>query len=318
MTSPQSRCDDFKTQLKRFATDELGFDAIGVARAEPVDDQAMARYREWLAGGRHGDMDWASRHGELRDDPRLLLDGARTVIVVALNYLPAVRQPEGSARVAMYAYGRDYHRVLRQRLTRLARHITDGTGNACRVTVDSAPMRERYWAVKAGVGFIGVNNALFLPGRGSFFFLGTLLTTLELEPDEPCRDTCLHCLRCVKACPTGALSPDGLAADARRCLSAITIENHDATLPTEVASKLGDRVVGCDTCQLCCPLNADAVPTTVPDFAPRAAVMGLTPERIAEMTPEEFDSAFAGSAVRRVTLPTLQRNAAAKQSESNV
>lgn len=301
---------DFKERMKRFAaaTPTPGFDAVGVAAAAPVSDEAAARYRHWVAQGRNGCMDWAARNMEVRDDPRQLLPGARSVIVAALNYLPHGRQPEGAARVALYALGRDYHRVMRSRLKALAAFITAETGAACRVTVDSAPMRERYWAVQAGVGFIGVNNTLILPGRGSFFVLGTVITTLEMEPDPPCAMNCDGCLRCVKACPVGALSADGRAADARRCLSALTIENHDATLPPDLADTLHGRVAGCDTCQLCCPHNAGAQPTTVADFEPREAVLRLTRERIAAMTPEEFDTNFAGSPLRRVTLGTLQRN----------
>lgn len=300
---------DFKERMKRFAAATAGLDALGVAAAVPVSDEAAARYRRWVADGRHGCMDWATRHMEVRDDPRLLLPGARSVIVAALNYLPRGRQPEGAARVALYALGRDYHRVMRGRLKALAAFITGETGAACRVTVDSAPMRERYWAVQAGVGFIGVNNTLIVPGRGSFFVLGTVITTLEMEPDAPCTMNCDGCLRCVKACPVGALSADGRAADARRCLSALTIENHDATLPPDIAAALDGRVAGCDTCQLCCPHNADARPTAVADFEPREAVTRLTRERIAAMTPEEFDTDFAGSPLRRVTLATLRRNA---------
>ena len=309
MNSLPSPCADVKARLKTYATATLGFDACGVAVAAPVDAEAADRYRRWVEGGRHGDMAWAARHMDVRDDPRLLLEGARSVIVVALNYLPAERQPAGAPRVAMYAYGRDYHRVMRSRLQQLARHVTQATGAACRVTVDSAPMRERYWAVRAGLGFIGVNNTLILPGRGSFFVLGTVVTTLEMEPDEPCRDTCMHCLRCVAACPVGALAADGRAADARRCLSALTIENHDEALPPFAAGRLDGRVAGCDECQTCCPHNAGATPTAVADFAPRRAVMELTAAAIENMSQEEFDEAFAGSALRRVTLDTLRRNA---------
>ena len=296
--------------IKALALGELGFTACGIARAEPVEPAAVERYDRWIASGHHGDMTWASRNREVRNDPRLLLPGAQSIIMVALNYLPATRQPAGAARVALYAYGRDYHRVMRARLRRLAAHVEELTGGATRACVDSAPLRERYWAVKAGLGFIGLNNTLIIPGRGSFHVLGAVLTTAAIEADEPCTDTCGECGACIKACPGGALNRDGDAADASRCLSALTIENHDEQLPPELARRLDGRVAGCDECQLCCPHNASAVPTTVADFAPREAVMRLTPRAIAEMTAEQFDNEFAGSALRRVTLATLKRNAA--------
>lgn len=290
----------------------LGFDAIGFAAASPVDDEAVARYDHWIEQGHHGCMGWAARHRDLRRDPSMLLDGAQTVISLAMNYFPARFQPSGTLRVAYYAYGRDYHEVLREKLTELAHFIEEITHCSTRPCVDSAPIRERYWAQRAGLGFVGRNNCLILPGKGSFFFLGEIVTTALLPPDEPCRLTCGDCSRCVDACPAGALRGQG-AADCNRCLSCLLIENHAERLPGWVNAVAGDRVVGCDECQLCCPHNANAVATSILDFAPTGEVMALTRERITSMTAGQFRRTFAHSAISRLRYKTLCRNASLKR-----
>ena len=305
MPSPSN---DIATLIKSQAA-SLGFDACGFAAAAPVADEAVARYERWVEQGHHGCMQWAAGHSDLRRDPARLLEGARTVISLALNYYPARFQPPGTLRVAYYAYGCDYHEVLREKLTKLAHFIEEITHCTTRPCVDSAPIRERYWAQQAGIGFIGRNNCLIIPGKGSFFFLGEIVTTAQLPPDKPCTMTCSDCGKCVESCPAGALTPQG-TVDASRCLSCLLIENHDEQLPDWVADVIGNRVVGCDECQLCCPHNAHAVPTTVEDFAPTEAVMTLTRERIEAMTSGEFKRTFAHSAIARVRLKTLRRNAA--------
>lgn len=280
-----------------------------MAAATPVDDVAVAQYDRWIELGHNGCMQWAAGHRDLRRDPSLLLEGARTVISVALNYFPSSFQPVEALRVAYYAYGRDYHEVMREKLTRLAQFIEQVTLCATRPCVDSAPIRERYWAQRAGIGFVGRNNCLIIPGKGSFFFLGEIVTTALLPPEEPCTMTCGDCGRCVEACPSGALRDEG-AADCNRCLSCLLIENHDEQLPEWVGEVIGDRVVGCDECQLCCPHNAHAAATAVTEFAPTPAVMTLTRERVAGMTGGDFRRTFAHSAISRLRLKTLKRNAA--------
>ena len=285
---------------------ELGFDACGIARAGRVDNEAAWRYARWLAQGRNGCMQWAERHCDLRDDPGLLLPGARAVIVVAMNYYPDRFQPREAPQFAYYAYGRDYHEVVKQRLRQLAALIEQMSPCQTRVCVDSAPIRERYWAQRAGLGFIGLNNALILPGRGSYYFLGVILTTLSLDPDAPCTQSCGECQACIQACPTGALTGDG-AVDARRCLSCLTIE-HRGDLPQWVSGVLGNRVFGCDECQKCCPHNRQARPTTIAELQPTGDFLSLTRERIAQMDQAEFSRLFSHSAVRRAKLAGLQRN----------
>jgi epoxyqueuosine reductase len=286
---------------------QLGFDACGIARARRVDDEALNRYNSWLNQGKNGCMQWAAGNSELRDDPALLLPGAKSVIVVAMNYYPQRFQPKHAPQVAYYAYGRDYHEVVKKRLWQLASYIEQETGASSRACVDSAPLRERYWAQQAGVGFIGLNNQLIIPGRGSYFFLGVLLTTLELEPDEPCLQQCQQCHACEKACPTGALRC-GDTVDARRCLSCLTIE-HKGELPEWVGDVIGNRVYGCDTCQQCCPHNRDAVPTGIAEFHPSDLLLSLTRRQILDMTQPEFSRIFSHSAVKRTKLAGLQRNA---------
>ena len=251
-------------------------------------------------------MEWAARHCDLRDDPERLLPGAKSVVVVAMNYYPPRLQPADAPQFAYYAYGRDYHEVIKQRLWQLAASLEQLAPCQTRCCVDSAPIRERYWAQQAGLGFIGLNNALILPNRGSYYFLGVLLTTLELEPDTPCTLSCGACRACIDACPSGALSGDG-AVDARRCLSCLTIEHH-GELPDWVSSVLGNRVFGCDECQKCCPHNRHAQPTQVTELHPTDDFLSLTYDRIAQMDQPEFSRLFSHSAVRRTKLAGLQRN----------
>ena len=294
--------------IKKMAV-ELGFDACGIARASHVDDEAVQRYHEWLADGKNGCMQWAQNNMEVRDNPELLLNDAKSVIVVAMNYFPQVFQEAGAAQFAYYAYGRDYHEVMKRKLWQLGEFIEKETGCLSRACVDSAPLRERYWAQRAGVGFMGRNNQLILPGKGSYFFLGALVTTLELEPDEPCLEQCLQCGACERACPSGALHC-GETVDARRCLSCLTIE-HRGDLPEWVGNVIGNRVYGCDECQRCCPHNRHAVGNTTAEFQPRPELLSLTIDNILEMTQEQFSTLFSHSAVKRAKLAGLQRNARA-------
>lgn len=274
----------------------------GTAAAEPVDEAAAALYLDWIAAGKHGEMGYLDRYHDVRRDPRLLLDGAvaRSVIVAAFNYYhPATsRLP-----IARYARALDYHEVVRDRLRAVAEAITAETGASCRVTVDTAPLRERYMAVKAGLGFVGLNNLLIIPGAGSYFFLGEIITDLELPPSQPCTMSCGDCGRCVERCPGRALDGRG-GIDARRCLSYLTIEYRGETMPVDSLPVL----YGCDACQLACPHNAAPPVTELPEFQPSEAVLTLTRDDIAGMTQQEFSRIFRHSAVKRTKLSGLLRN----------
>lgn len=307
MTSPQSPAD-IALRIKARAQD-LGFDACGIAKAQAVAPDAVERYDRWIASGSNDCMHWAERHRELRNDPRLLLEGAKSVIVLAMNYYPQVVRPDDAPQFAYYAYGDDYHDVLRHKARELCGFIRDIASDAkFRVCVDSAPIRERYWARMAGIGFIGLNNMLIIPGKGSFFFLCEILTTLDLPADSPCDNSCGECRACLAACPTHAITDDR-TVDARRCLSCQTIENHDEQLPKDVVDAMGNRVYGCDECQLVCPHNRHAKPTSEPAFQPSEAFLRLSREHLLNLTPHEFNAIFGRSAVKRTKLSGLIRNA---------
>lgn len=295
---------DYDKEAIRRHSASLGFDACGFARAEEVSAEEQLRYAQWIADNRHGPLQYMERYGEVRSNPEKLLEGARTVIATALNYYPSRFQPSDAPQFAYYAYGRDYHEVVRTKLWALAAHIKKEHGGDFRVCVDTAPLRERYWAQQAGIGFVGRNNQLILPSRGSYFFLGFIITTLELPADEPCRLNCDGCGRCVAECPAHALDSEG-AVDARRCLSCLSIE-YRGELPPDLS--FGPRVYGCDTCQKVCPHNSAAVACCLDEFAPSSDFLALNHDTIAQMSPDEFRRLFRNSAVRRASLEMLKRN----------
>ncbi len=290
-----------KTEAQR-----LGFDACGFAEAQPVERDAVDAYHDWISNGGHSCMTWAERYDDIRHDPHLLLPGARSVICLAMNYYPDRLQPADAPQFALYAYGRDYHEVLRNRAGRLAQFIHDKTGCLSRVCVDSAPMRERYWAQRSGIGFVGLNGMVILPGKGSFFVLCELVTELVLTPDHPCVLTCGECHACERNCPGQALHSG--VVDTRKCLSCQTIENRDPQLPQYIVERIGNRVYGCDECQRCCPHNRHATPTRIPEFQPRDEFLALDAQAILNMTQEQFSRIFSHSAVKRAKLAGLQRN----------
>lgn len=282
---------------------------VGFARCAPVAPDAHESYLRFISEGRHGAMGYMANHLEIRRNPALLLEdgSARTIVMCAFPYFtpsPQAQSTPCDARFAMYARGDDYHTVIRARLAEAVDYLAI-CGHTSRVCVDSAPLRERYWAVQAGIGFIGVNSQLIVPGAGSYIFLAGIVTSADLPPDTPCGDSCLQCGRCVRACPTGAIAPDG-SFDARRCLSYLTIE-YRGQLPEGLP--LGNRVYGCDTCQMCCPHNSSPAPTSIHEFRPDPAIAALTRPQIAAMTRPQFKALFARSAVKRLRLEGLRRNA---------
>lgn len=296
-----------KETLRRLFLD-CGAAAVGFARAEAIEPEALGRIDRWTQSGRASGMDYMLRNSDLRADPRLLLPGARTVVSLAFSYLPTRRRPSELPYIALYAYGRDYHKELRSRLRPVGRLIEQEWGSAWRICVDSAPVAERYWSMKAGVGAPGRNTTLIVPGAGSFVVLAEMLLTLEVEPDAPATPTCTGCDACRRACPGGALSDEGL--DARRCLSYLTIEHRGPQPDSPVLQTPAGRhtLFGCDICQRVCPLNRHLPATPIAAFEPSEAILSLDADALRSMTEDEFDALFAGSPLRRAGLPALRRN----------
>lgn len=302
--------NDESRQLILAEAQRLGFEACGFAKAGPVSDAMAHVLDRWTSSGSHAEMQYMERNRHLRLDPTQLVPGCQTLIVVALNYYPQQLLPHEGYQIAYYAYGKDYHRVVKDKLLQLLSYIKtlvpDVEGRAF---CDTAPLLERYWAVQAGLGFIGRNRQLIIPGKGSYFFLGVLAIDATIATPSPpaTRDvfSCGNCKRCLIACPTGALTPEGI--DCRRCLSYLTIE-HRGPIPEAIAQKLGRRIYGCDTCQQVCPHNRNAQPTEEIAFTMPPEVAALTPEDWRSLTPERYKELFKHSAMERADYEGLMRN----------
>jgi epoxyqueuosine reductase len=287
---------------------ELGFDSFNVAKAERLDEEA-SKLRAWLDGGYHAGMKFMENHFEKRVDPRKLVPGARSVIVLTYNYYNPRKQTDPNApKVAMYAYGKDYHEVIREKLNVLKSRIEDVYGEYVgRGFVDSAPVLERDWAERAGAGWKGKNTLLIHPKRGSYFFLAVLITGLELPPDQPMRDYCGSCTRCIDACPTDAISPEGYLLDSGKCISYLTIE-HRGDIPEGFEDKMEGWAFGCDICQDVCPWNKFSVLHSEPEFEPKKELMEMSREEWEHLDVETFRELFKKSAVKRTKFKGLKRN----------
>lgn len=309
MPPASRRLPTLQAHAVKAAARRHGFDACGLAPAAPVDAGRQAAVAEWLDAGCNGTMDYLRRHFELRADPRRVVPGALTVVSLALNYFPAAH-PQ-AFDFAYYAYGRDYHDVLRTRLNALLAELAEQAGmppgELGRGFCDTGPVDERYWAVRCGLGWQGRNAQLIIPGLGSYFFLAELLLTLPADAyDEPRSGGCGGCDACLAACPTGAL--DGRCGlDARRCLSYLTIE-HRGSLPSGTGRQMGRCFYGCDRCQQVCPHNRHAAATRVPEFRPSPEFLAMTPEAWAALSPDDYRRLFRGSAVKRAKYEGLRRN----------
>jgi epoxyqueuosine reductase len=301
--------------VRRLARD-CGFELAGVARSEPLADD-FARYQEWTGRGMAGEMRYLTdRRADVRRDPQNLLPGARSIICVGKLYnQPPPPERDGHAIFSRYAWGRDYHDVLREALEHLAHKLADLEQHQWKICVDSAPLLERSYARQAGLGWIGRNTCLINEPQGSWFFLGELITTLELSPDAPPPDRCGTCTRCIEACPTQAIVPaggdsgDGWTIDARRCISYLNIELR-GSFSEEQQSLLGPRVFGCDICQEVCPWNTRAPESSDPAFRP---LYDPAPplEDLAALSAEEFRERFRGTPVMRAKHEGMLRNVAA-------
>ena len=281
----------------------LGFFTCGIARAEAVDSDTAEGYRRWIADGHHASMQYLADNIEKRLDPRLLMEGVKSIVCVALSYAPAERIPADQYQIACYAYGKNYHDVMKQKLHALA--AACGISNY-RAFCDTAPVLERYWAQRAGLGWIGRNRQLIIPHAGSMFFLGELFLTEELEYDTPARNRCGRCHACIDACPTQALIPHSSFLNSNKCLSYLTIE-HRGPIPNS-SFLIPNSIYGCDRCQDACPWNRFAVPTTEQAFHPSPALMAMTKEAWHNLTIEQYRTLFRGSAVKRAKYEGLMRN----------
>lgn len=283
---------------------QLGFSFCGISAAEKLEQEAP-RLEAWLAQGHHGLMSYMENHFDLRLDPRLLVPGAKSVVSLMYNY-HSKEKPEhkDSPKVASYAYGRDYHKVIRKKLEELMRRLEKQYGAiAGRVFVDSAPVMERQWATKSGLGWTGKHTLLINKNQGSYFFLAELIVDLAFEYDGPIKDYCGTCTACIDACPTEAIKPYHLEAE--KCISYLTIELKES-IPQEFHGKMGNWVFGCDVCQEVCPWNRFSKPHSEKDFLPRGQFLTWNKKQWLEMDEALFDATFQGTPLRRAGLNKLK------------
>ena len=296
-----------------------GFSAVGCAPAEAVAEWRKEQWHDYLASGRQAEMHYLEQHLEKRLNPALLVEGARSVVCVALNYFTEAEFPANGYTLSRYARGKDYHDVIKARLRKMLDSIADLTGNADvgRAFCDTAPVDEHYWAWRTGIGWLGRNTQLIIPQAGSYFFIGTLILTEEIDAyDQPQPNRCGTCTRCIEACPTCALSKEkGL--DARRCLSYLTIE-HRGDLPPFAAQSLSPCFYGCDRCQEACPHNRFATPTPCTDFHPSEELLRMTPTDWETLDRDTYLRLFKGSAVKRAKFEGLKRNIQQMAQEKNI
>lgn len=286
----------------------LGFDYCGIAQAQRLHKDALV-LEDWLKKGYHGKMQYMEQHFDLRIDPTRLVPGAKSVITLLLNYYPEQQQADGSPRVAKYAYGRDYHEVIRAKLHELISLIKINIGDIDgRGFVDSAPVLERSWAQRSGLGWIGKNGNLINKQGGSFFFIATLITDLELQYDDPiAKDYCGSCTKCIDACPTDAIT-DNKVIDGSKCISYFTIELKDQLIPEDMKGKFNDWMFGCDVCQDVCPWNRFSKPATEAGFTPLQEILKFSLNDWNELTQESFKHIFKHSPLKRAKFSGIQRN----------
>lgn len=287
---------------------KMGFDYCGIARARRLDADAE-RLENWLLQGRQGSMKYMENHFDMRVDPTLLVPGAKSVITLLKNYYPAQTQETDGPRIAKYAYGKDYHEVIRAQLQQFLSTLREEVGEIQgRGFVDSAPVLERSWAQLSGVGWIGKNGNLINKQGGSFFFIATLITDLELQYDDPfAKDFCGSCTKCIDACPTQAIHPDKVV-DGSKCISYFTIELKDMLIPEQMKGQFDNWMFGCDTCQDVCPWNRFSKPHHEPQFEPIEEILHLDSEEWHTMTEESFKQIFKDSPLKRSRFSGIQRN----------
>ena len=296
------------TLLIKQAATKLGFEFCGIAKAAFLNEDAK-RLETWLNKGMHGNMHYMENYFDLRTDPTKLVPGAKSVITLLLNYFPEKLQAENIPKVAKYAYGEDYHEVMREKLNAFFKILKKGIGDINgRGFVDSAPVLERTWAQKAGLGWIGKNGNLINKQQGSYFFIASLIVDTVLDyDDEYAKDYCGNCTRCIDDCPTEAILPDKVI-DGSKCISYFTIELKDALIPGNMKGKFDNWLFGCDVCQDVCPWNRFSKPTNEINFSPLPEILNFTKNDWEELTEENFKVIFKNSAIKRTKFSGIKRN----------
>lgn len=287
---------------------QLGFDFVGISAATELSEEAR-QLEQWLNRGFHGKMSYMENHFDKRIDPRKLVEGAKSVVTLLYNYHTSEKQYDDNApKISKYAYGTDYHYVIKDKLKQLLNDLTEKVGHINgRCFVDSAPVLEREWAKRSGTGWLGKNTLLIHPKQGSYFFLAELIIDIPLDYDSPMKDYCGTCRRCIDACPTEAIAPSGFLLDASKCISYVTIELKEA-IPDTFAGKMDNWMYGCDICQEVCPWNRFAKQHQEPAFAPKPQLLEMTKEDWQEITQDVFSQLFSKSAVKRTKYEGLIRN----------
>jgi epoxyqueuosine reductase len=297
-----------KNQFIKLLAASEGFDFCGIAAARPLDDDAR-KLENWLQQGKQGGMGYMEKHFDLRVNPYKLLPGAKSVICFLINYFPVADQENSAPKISKYAYGKDYHEIIRPKLESILAAMKEKFGDFHgRGFVDSAPVLERSWAVLSGLGWIGKNGNLIHKKNGSFFFIATLIVDLEIEYDAPeMADYCGNCTRCIDACPTQAIEPDKVV-DGSKCISYFTIELKDLLIPDTMKNKFENWMFGCDICQDICPWNRFSKPTQDTAFSPIDEILYYTEKDWEEITEEGFKKIFAASPLKRAKYQGIRRN----------
>jgi len=292
--------------IKRKAL-ELGFSSCGISQARFLKEEEQ-KFEKWLSNGYQGNMSYLERNIDKRLDPRILVPGSKSVISLTYNYYPPKKlSNKNNFIISKYAYGRDYHKVLKKKLRHLFYYMKEHIGNIeGRVFVDSAPVHERAWAKLSGLGWIGKNSLLINKDIGSYFFISEIICDLELEYDSPVSDRCGNCTKCMDACPTNAIT-QAQVIDANKCISYLTIENKN-TIPEEFKNEMNQSIFGCDICQDICPWNRFSTPHNEKEFLPNKKLKKLRKKDWIELTEETFNLIFEGSAIKRAKYNGLKRN----------
>ncbi|MCX7728279.1 MAG: tRNA epoxyqueuosine(34) reductase QueG [Bacteroidia bacterium] len=292
--------------IKQTAKD-VGFDACGIAKVQVLNEEAR-QLENWLKKNFHGKMQYMEKYFDIRINPSLLLPGAKSIISLLFNYYPSKKQNSLSPKVSVYAYGKDYHIVLKEKLQELYERLKEKIGHFnARACVDSAPVMDKVWAKKSGLGWIGKHSNLIVKQKGSYYFIAELITDLELEPDKEIKDYCGTCTRCIDACPTNAIVQP-YVIDASKCISYLTIELKDEIIPNEFKDKMNNWIFGCDICMDVCPWNKFATPHEHHELEPIKDILDFSEKDWKELSEEQFKILFKWSPIKRTKYKGIKRN----------